>query len=89
MASGLIPMLDAQQLYEKLKDIKVGSPLCQFTEEHCRDLLATAQERSLVTPGDNDTRRPTSYPTNRRIVLGAGRVAGGLEHLRISASEGK
>lgn len=32
-------MLSANQLYEKLKDIKVGSPLCRFTEDLCADLL--------------------------------------------------
>ncbi len=29
-------MLTAEQLYEKLKSIKVGSPLCEFTLEHCQ-----------------------------------------------------
>lgn len=29
-------MITAEQLYEKLKPIKVGSPLCEFTLEHCR-----------------------------------------------------
>ena len=32
-------MITAEALYEKLKDIQVGSPLCRFTEESCRDLL--------------------------------------------------
>ncbi|MFQ5451929.1 MAG: quinolinate synthase NadA [Nitrospinaceae bacterium] len=32
-------MLTAHDLYEKLKDIHVGSPICRFTEETCRDLL--------------------------------------------------
>ena len=35
MASRLI-MITVEQLYEKLKPIKVGSPLCEFTLEHCR-----------------------------------------------------
>ncbi len=29
-------MITVEQLYEKLKPIKVGSPLCEFTLEHCR-----------------------------------------------------
>jgi len=32
-------MLTAEALYEKLKDIQVGSPLCRFTIDACRDLL--------------------------------------------------
>ncbi len=31
-------MITVEQLYEKLKPIKVGSPLCEFTLEHCRRL---------------------------------------------------
>ena len=29
-------MITVEQLYEKLKPIKVGSPLCEFTFEHCQ-----------------------------------------------------
>jgi quinolinate synthase len=29
-------MVTVEQLYEKLKPIKVGSPLCEFTLEHCQ-----------------------------------------------------
>jgi quinolinate synthase len=29
-------MITVEQLHEKLKPIKVGSPLCEFTLEHCR-----------------------------------------------------
>ncbi len=29
-------MITVEQLYEKLKPIKVGSPLCEFTLEHCQ-----------------------------------------------------
>ena len=32
-------MVTVEQLYEKLKPIKVGSPLCEFTLAHCRQLL--------------------------------------------------
>ncbi|MFQ5716437.1 MAG: quinolinate synthase NadA [Nitrospinales bacterium] len=32
-------MIDAKQLYEKLSPIRVGSPLCQFTQEKCERLL--------------------------------------------------
>ena len=32
-------MITAKELYNKLKDIRVGSPLCQFTEQNCEDLL--------------------------------------------------
>jgi quinolinate synthase len=32
-------MITAHGLYEKLKDIQVGSPICQFTEENCELLL--------------------------------------------------
>ena len=31
-------MITAEQLYEKLKPIRVGSPLCEFTLEHCQRL---------------------------------------------------
>lgn len=34
-------MITAEQLYEKLKNIKVGSPVCQFTLENCELLLPT------------------------------------------------
>jgi len=29
-------MISVEQLYEKLKPIRVGSPLCEFTLEHCQ-----------------------------------------------------
>ena len=29
-------MITVEQLYEKLKPIRVGSPLCEFTLEHCQ-----------------------------------------------------
>lgn len=32
-------MLDSKKLYEKLKPIRVGNPICQFTEERCEQLL--------------------------------------------------
>ena len=32
-------MVTAEQLYEKLKDIQVGNPVCQFTQENCEMLL--------------------------------------------------
>ena len=31
-------MITAEKLYEKLKPIRVGSPLCEFTLEHCQRL---------------------------------------------------
>jgi quinolinate synthase len=34
-------MVTAEQLYEKLKDIQVGNPVCQFTREHCDLLIPT------------------------------------------------
>ncbi len=34
-------MITAQGLYEKLKNIHVGSPVCRFTEENCELLLPT------------------------------------------------
>ena len=34
-------MVTAEQLYEKLKNIQVGNPICQFTREHCELLLPT------------------------------------------------
>jgi quinolinate synthase len=34
-------MITAEGLYEKLKDIQVGNPVCRFTEENCRLLLPT------------------------------------------------
>ncbi|GJL78529.1 MAG: quinolinate synthase A [Nitrospinaceae bacterium] len=32
-------MITAEGLYEKLKDIHVGNPICRFTQENCRLLL--------------------------------------------------
>ncbi|MBI5426891.1 MAG: quinolinate synthase NadA [Nitrospinae bacterium] len=32
-------MLDVDRLYEKLKNIRVGNPLCRFTRERCESLL--------------------------------------------------
>ncbi|MEC7640535.1 MAG: quinolinate synthase NadA [Nitrospinota bacterium] len=32
-------MIDTETLYEKLKPIRVGNPLCQFTKESCEKLL--------------------------------------------------
>ena len=37
-------MVTAEKLYEKLKDIHVGNPVCQFTKENC-ELLLPAIER--------------------------------------------
>jgi quinolinate synthase len=34
-------MVTAEQLYEKLKDIQVGNPVCRFTQENCELLLPT------------------------------------------------
>jgi quinolinate synthase len=34
-------MVTAEQLYVKLKDIRVGSPFCEFTIESCQDLMPT------------------------------------------------
>ncbi len=34
-------MATQEELYEKLRHVKVGSPLCEFTEEHCGQLLPT------------------------------------------------
>ena len=36
-------MITAEQLYEKLRPIRVGSPLCEFTREHCDRFLPTIQ----------------------------------------------
>jgi len=36
-------MITAEALYEKLKDIQVGSPLCRFTREACRDLMPVVE----------------------------------------------
>ncbi|SVE09569.1 uncharacterized protein METZ01_LOCUS462423, partial [marine metagenome] len=36
-------MITSQQLYNKLKDIQVGSPLCRFTEQSCENLLPIIQ----------------------------------------------
>ena len=32
-------MITAKQLYDKLKHIRVGGPLCQFTKQSCENLL--------------------------------------------------
>lgn len=37
-------MVTAEQLYEKLKNIHVGSPICQFTKENCELLLPTIKK---------------------------------------------
>ena len=37
-------MVTADKLYEKLKDIHIGNPICQFTKENC-ELLLPAIER--------------------------------------------
>ena len=34
-------MISVKQLYNKLKDIRMGSPLCQFTEKSCENLFPT------------------------------------------------
>lgn len=34
-------MVTAEKLYEKLKDIQVGNPICKFTRENCELLLPT------------------------------------------------
>ena len=36
-------MITAKQLYDKLKDIRVGNPFCQFTEQSCEKLLPIIQ----------------------------------------------
>ena len=36
-------MITAEKLYEKLKDIHVGNPICQFTKENCELLLPTIE----------------------------------------------
>ncbi|MBT6346336.1 MAG: quinolinate synthase NadA [Nitrospina sp.] len=37
-------MITAEELYGKLKDIQVGNPVCQFTPEHCEQLLPTIKK---------------------------------------------
>ncbi len=37
-------MVTAEQLYEKLKNIRTGNPVCQFTREHCDRLLPTIKK---------------------------------------------
>ena len=37
-------MVTAEQLYEKLKDIQVGNPICQFTQKNCELLLPTIKK---------------------------------------------
>lgn len=36
-------MITVEQLYDKLKPIRVGSPLCEFTMEHCQRMYPTLQ----------------------------------------------
>ena len=36
--------LTAQSLYQKLRHYRVGSPLCEFTEEHCARMLPILQK---------------------------------------------
>jgi len=40
-------MITAEKLYEKLKDIQVGNPVCRFTQEHCELLLPTISRIEL------------------------------------------
>jgi quinolinate synthase len=39
LAAGIEEMVTAEQLYEKLKNIQVGNPVCEFTQENCELLL--------------------------------------------------
>ena len=43
MATWLILMITAKQLYDKLKNIRVGNSYCQFTEKSCENLLPTIE----------------------------------------------
>ncbi len=36
-------MITAKELHNKLKDIRMGNPLCQFTEQNCERLLPTIE----------------------------------------------
>ena len=36
-------MITAKQLYDKLKNIRVGNSYCQFTEKSCENLLPTIE----------------------------------------------
>ena len=36
-------MITAKELHNKLKDIRMGNPLCQFTEQNCENLLPIIQ----------------------------------------------
>ena len=36
-------MITAKELHNKLKDIRMGNPLCRFTEQSCEDLLPIIQ----------------------------------------------
>jgi|TARA_B110000263_G_scaffold179779_1_gene157334 quinolinate synthase len=36
-------MITSRQLYEKLKNIRMGSPFCEFTEQNCKNLLPTIE----------------------------------------------
>lgn len=41
-------MITSKQLYDKLKNIQVGSPFCQFTEETCEKLLPTIKRIEVL-----------------------------------------
>ena len=53
-------MISVKQLYNKLKDIRMGSPLCQFTEKSCENLFPTIKrieelkyEKNAIILGHN------------------------------------
>lgn len=46
-------MVTAQGLYEKLKNIQVGNPICRFTEENCQRLLPTIRRIEKIKQEKN------------------------------------
>ncbi len=46
-------MITAEGLYEKLKDIQVGNPVCRFTEENCQLLLPTIRRIEALKQDKN------------------------------------
>ena len=64
-------MITAKELYNKLKDIRVGSPLCQFTEQNCEDLLPIIERIETLKRKKNGLDK-----TGFRIVVNCGVEAG-------------
>ena len=48
-------MIDAKSLHEKLQHVRVGNPLCEFTEEKCELLIPTIRKIEELKRKQNAT----------------------------------